>query len=195
MRYDYEYRRNGTANLFVFLDVNRSWRKVKLTERRAARNDFAACMSRSRRGSLPWGGAHPGGARQSVDRHSVGALYQTFPADEAPTGDTAPVGSLPVLCRPKHASWLNMVEILRSADKVWLPNALEPAPSASLSRASSPRPPPGRTDATPSTPVGVGETLCWMFNNTKKRAPKLGPRLSDTGHARQNKRGQESKPL
>src|SRR6266702_7664391 len=42
-RYDYEYRRNGTANLFVFLDVHRSWRKVKVTERRAAQ-DFAACM-------------------------------------------------------------------------------------------------------------------------------------------------------
>jgi hypothetical protein len=42
-RFDCEYRRNGTANLFVFLDVNRPWRKVKVTERRAA-EDFAACM-------------------------------------------------------------------------------------------------------------------------------------------------------
>jgi len=32
-RYDYEYRRNGTVNLFVLLDVHRPWRKVKLTER------------------------------------------------------------------------------------------------------------------------------------------------------------------
>jgi hypothetical protein len=39
-RYDCEYRRNGTANLFVFLDAHRSWRKVKVTERRAA-EDFA----------------------------------------------------------------------------------------------------------------------------------------------------------
>jgi hypothetical protein len=36
-RYDYEYRRNGTVNLFVFLDVHRPWRKVKVTERRPAR--------------------------------------------------------------------------------------------------------------------------------------------------------------
>jgi DDE superfamily endonuclease len=35
-RYDCEYRRNGTANLFVFLDVNRPWRKVKVTQRRTA---------------------------------------------------------------------------------------------------------------------------------------------------------------
>jgi hypothetical protein len=42
-RYDYEYRRNGTANLFVFLDAHRSWRHLKVTEHRAAR-DFATCM-------------------------------------------------------------------------------------------------------------------------------------------------------
>jgi transposase len=42
-RYDCEYRRNGTANLFVFLDVNHPWRKVKVTERRTA-EDFAVCM-------------------------------------------------------------------------------------------------------------------------------------------------------
>jgi hypothetical protein len=42
-RYDYEYRRNGTINLFVLLDVHRPWRKVKVTERRAA-EDYAKCM-------------------------------------------------------------------------------------------------------------------------------------------------------
>jgi transposase len=42
-RYDCEYRRNGTANLFIFLDVHRPWRKVKVTDSRAA-VDFAACM-------------------------------------------------------------------------------------------------------------------------------------------------------
>ena len=42
-RYDYEYRRNGTVNLFVFLDAHRPWRTVKVTEQRTAR-DFAACM-------------------------------------------------------------------------------------------------------------------------------------------------------
>jgi len=42
-RYDYEYRRNGTVNLFVFLDTNRPWRKVKVTARRTAK-DYAQCM-------------------------------------------------------------------------------------------------------------------------------------------------------
>jgi transposase len=36
LRYDCEYKRNGTANLFVFLNAHRSWRKVKVTERRTA---------------------------------------------------------------------------------------------------------------------------------------------------------------
>jgi transposase len=42
-RYDCEYKRNGTANLFVFLDVHRPWRKVKVTDSRTA-IDFATCM-------------------------------------------------------------------------------------------------------------------------------------------------------
>src|ERR1700710_203976 len=42
-RYDCEYRRNGIANLFVFLDAHRSWRHVKVTEQRTAK-DFAMCM-------------------------------------------------------------------------------------------------------------------------------------------------------
>jgi hypothetical protein len=46
-RYDCEYRRNGTANLFVFLNVHRSWRKVKVTERRAARTLPPACANLS----------------------------------------------------------------------------------------------------------------------------------------------------
>jgi transposase len=42
-RYDCEYKRNGTANLFVFLDAHKSWRHVKVTDQRTAR-DFAECM-------------------------------------------------------------------------------------------------------------------------------------------------------
>src|SRR5262245_47015456 len=38
-----EYKRNGTANLFIFLDVHRPWRKVKVTERRSA-EDYAHRM-------------------------------------------------------------------------------------------------------------------------------------------------------
>ena len=44
-RYDCEYRRDGTANLFVFLDPNRPWRKVKVTARRTAIDFAAACAN------------------------------------------------------------------------------------------------------------------------------------------------------
>ena len=42
-RYDCEYKRNGTANLFVFLDAHNPWRRVKVTDRRT-NQDFAQCM-------------------------------------------------------------------------------------------------------------------------------------------------------
>src|SRR5215472_16325632 len=44
-RYDCEYKRNGTVNLFVFLDAHRPWRKVKVTDRRAGRD--CRCRSES----------------------------------------------------------------------------------------------------------------------------------------------------
>ena len=42
-RIDCEYRRNGTANLFVFLDAHQPWRHVKVTDHRESA-DFAECM-------------------------------------------------------------------------------------------------------------------------------------------------------
>src|SRR5207253_2645842 len=42
-RADYEYVRNGTANVFMFVDAHRPWRRAKVTDRRANR-DFAECM-------------------------------------------------------------------------------------------------------------------------------------------------------
>jgi hypothetical protein len=44
-RYDYEYRRNGTVNLFVVLDVYRPWRKVKVTEKRGCYGDVQPAPS------------------------------------------------------------------------------------------------------------------------------------------------------
>src|SRR5437773_443400 len=104
-RYDCEYRRNGTANLFVFLDVNRPWRKVKVTERRAA-EDFAACMRDLANVHYP-GADRIRVVLDNLSTHSAGALYQTFPADEA----RRILRRLEFHYVPKHASWLNMVEI------------------------------------------------------------------------------------
>ena len=104
-RYDYEYRRNGTANLFVFLDANRPWRRVKVTERRTAQ-DFAVCMRELTDLYYPKADR----IRVVLDNlstHSAAALYQTFPADEA----RRVLRRLEFHYVPKHASWLNMVEI------------------------------------------------------------------------------------
>jgi transposase len=104
-RYDCEYRRNGTANLFVFLDAHKPWRKVKVTEHRAAR-DFAECM----RDLVD---IHYPQARQirvvldNLSTHSAGALYETFSAPQA----HRILRRLDFHYVPKHASWLNMVEI------------------------------------------------------------------------------------
>lgn len=104
-RFDCEYRRNGTANLFVFLEVHKSWRHVKVTNRRAAA-DFASCMRdlvdrhfpRAEKIRL---------VLDNLSTHSASALYQTFPAPEA----RRILRRIEFHHTPRHASWLNMVEI------------------------------------------------------------------------------------
>jgi len=104
-RYDYEYRRNGTVNLFVLLDVHRPWRKVKVTERRAA-EDYAQCMRDLVDIHYP-DAEIIRVVQDNLSTHSAGALYQTFPPAEA----RRILRRLEFHHTPKHASWLNMVEI------------------------------------------------------------------------------------
>lgn len=104
-RYDCEYRRNGTINLFVMLDVHRGWRTVKVTDCRAAQ-DFAGCMRDLIEVHYP----HTDKVRVVLDNlstHTAGALYGAFPAAEA----RRLLRRLEFHYVPKHASWLNMVEI------------------------------------------------------------------------------------
>ena len=72
-RYDCEYRRNGTANLFVFLDAHKPWRHVKVT-RATHRAGFCRLHARSRRHPLSGCGADPRGAGQSFDPHRRGPV-------------------------------------------------------------------------------------------------------------------------
>jgi transposase len=104
-RYDCEYKRNGTANLFVFLDVHRPWRKVKVTENRAA-VDFATCMRDLADVHFPKA-ERIRVVLDNLSTHSAGALYQAFPPYEA----RRLLRRLEFHYVPKHASWLNMVEI------------------------------------------------------------------------------------
>jgi len=104
-RIDYEYKRNGTANLFVFVDVHRPWRHVKITRRRT-NSDFAHCM----RNLVDWYYPNASLIRVVLDNlstHHAGALYETFPPEEA----RRILRRIEFHYTPKHASWLNMVEI------------------------------------------------------------------------------------
>ena len=104
-RYDFEYKRNGTANLFVALDVHRPWRKVKVTARRAA-EDYAQCMRELVDVHYP-DAERIRVVQDNLSTHSAGALYQAFPPAEA----RRILRRLEFHFTPKHASWLNMVEI------------------------------------------------------------------------------------
>jgi len=104
-RYDSEYKRNGTANLFVVVDANRSWRKVKATDRRA-NEDFAVCMRELVDVDYP-DADKVRVVMDNLSTHTASAVYQTFPAAEA----RRILRRLEFHYTPKHASWLNMAEI------------------------------------------------------------------------------------
>jgi transposase len=104
-RFDYEYVRNGTANVFMFVDVNRPWRHAKVTDQRTC-IDFAECM----RDLVDE--HYPDADRirvvlDNLSAHSAAALYQRF----APAEARRILSRIEFHFTPKHASWLNMVEI------------------------------------------------------------------------------------
>ena len=104
-RVDYEYVRNGTANLFVFVNAHRPWRHVKVTEHRTA-IDFAHCMRDLVDSHYP-DADKICVVLDNLSTHTPGALYQAFPPEEA----RRILQRLEFHFTPKHASWLNMVEI------------------------------------------------------------------------------------
>ena len=104
-RYDYEYQRNGTRNLFLFLEPQRGWRHVVVTEQRTM-VDFAHQMR--------WlvDEAYPEAevvrvVLDNLNTHRPASLYQTFVPAEA----RRIVRRLEFHYTPKHGSWLNMAEI------------------------------------------------------------------------------------
>jgi len=104
-RYDYEYQRNGTRNLFMFLEPWAGKRHVQVTERRT-KQDFAHCMK--------WliDEAYPEAecirvVLDNLNTHTIAALYETFEASEA----NRIRKGLEFHYTPKHGSWLNMAEI------------------------------------------------------------------------------------
>src|SRR5208283_4737192 len=80
-RFDYEYRRNGVVNLFVFLDAHRSWRRVKVTDHRTA-DDFALCMRELVDVDFPEA-ERIRIVLDNLSTHTAAALYAAFPPAEA----------------------------------------------------------------------------------------------------------------
>jgi transposase len=104
IRYDYEYRRAGTANLFLFVQPLRGWRQVNVTARRTA-GDFAQQMQELVDVHFPQAEM----IRLVVDNlntHTPAALYETFVPAEA----RRLTRKLEFHYTPKHGSWLNMAE-------------------------------------------------------------------------------------
>jgi DDE superfamily endonuclease len=104
-RYDYEYRREGVANVFLISEPLLGWRAAQVTERRTA-VDFAEV--------LRWlaEDVHPDAERlvlvvDNLNTHGPGCLYEAFPAERA----RRIAARLEWHYTPKHGSWLNVAEV------------------------------------------------------------------------------------
>src|SRR5262245_36043742 len=104
-RFDYEYVRNGTANLFLISEPLLGWRAVRVTERRTAR-DFAEVVR--------WlvEEVHDQAEKvvlvcDNLNTHRPASLYEAFEPERA----RRIYAKLAWHDTPKHGSWLNVAEI------------------------------------------------------------------------------------
>jgi hypothetical protein len=104
-RYDYEYRREGTCNLFMVFEPLRGWRHVKVTERRTAK-DYAQCLKDLVDEHYPEA-TLISIVQDNLNTHTPAALYEVF----APAEARRLISKLDFRYTPKHGSWLNMAEI------------------------------------------------------------------------------------
>jgi transposase len=107
-RIDYEYERNGTANLFMVFEPLAGRRRVKVTDRRTA-IDFAEVLRETVDG-------YPTADKivlvmDNLNTHKMASLYEAFPPEEA----RRLIERLEIHYTPKHGSWLNMAETELSA--------------------------------------------------------------------------------
>lgn len=103
-RCDYEYVRNGTANLFMMVEPLRGWRRVNVTTRRT-KVDFAVQVKEL-------ADVHYADADRitlvmdNLNTHRLSTLYEAFEPSEA----RRLIDRIEVVHTPKHGSWLNMAE-------------------------------------------------------------------------------------
>lgn len=104
-RFDYEYRRNGTCNLFLFFSPDDGWRHVAVTDRRT-RLDFAHQMQWLVDVRYPEAELIDV-VLDNLNTHRIAALYEAFEPAEA----RRLARKLVLHYTPKHGSWLNMAEL------------------------------------------------------------------------------------
>jgi uncharacterized small protein (DUF1192 family) len=103
-RHDYEYRRNGTANLFMMFAPLEGWRHVKVTDRHTA-VDYAQVLKELSDTHFP-GAAKIVLVQDNLNTHKPASLYEAFPPAEA----RRLVERFEWHYTPKHGSWLDMAE-------------------------------------------------------------------------------------
>jgi transposase len=104
-RYDYEYERRGVCNLFMFFETKASWRHIDIRERRRA-HDFAEEMKELVDEHYPKA-EKIRVVLDNLNTHTGAALYEAFEPAEA----RRILRRLEFHYTPKHASWLNQIEI------------------------------------------------------------------------------------
>ena len=104
-REDYEYIRQGTANLFLWYEPLRSQRHVAVTARRT-REDWAEAIKELLEVHYP-DAERVVLVLDNLNTHTPASLYQAFSAPEA----KRLTDRLEIHYTPKHGSWLNMAEI------------------------------------------------------------------------------------
>jgi len=144
-RYDYEYMRNGTANLFMAFEPLGGWREVAVTDQRR-REDWARFVR-----DLGDGRYRAADklvlVMDQLNTHSPASLYEAFaPAEAKRLADR-----LEIHHTPKHGSWLNMAEIELSA--------LDRDPGLRRGRLCRTGWATGRRWSATSTPGSIGATL------------------------------------
>jgi hypothetical protein len=104
-RYDYQYERNGVANLFMFFEPLTGWRHVEVTNQRTA-IDYAHQMKYLVDERYPQA-EKIGVIQDQLNTHVRASLYKAFEPKEA----KRILDKLEFHYTPKHGSWLNMAEI------------------------------------------------------------------------------------
>src|ERR1700678_3846758 len=103
-RFDHEYERNGTANLFMMFAPLEGWRHVKVTDRHTA-VDYAHVLKELADHYFP-NAKTIVLVQDNLNIHSKGSLYEAFPAAEA----RRLVERFEWHYTPKHGSWLDLAE-------------------------------------------------------------------------------------